>query len=146
MTKWVVASLSEYLSLSHLADMIGDSKREAIDRLLKAQTGKGRSTKELGLARDAASSIVARPAAGNGRGLAIRFHSTLQDGLPLVRLGFPGPRFVSRSLEAPTRARHTPLKQCHAPGCLQVAKYRSVRQTELGGCSAHHLRLIESKL
>ena len=131
--------------MSHLADVIGDSKREAIDRLLKAQTGKGRSTKELGLARDAASSIVARPAAGNGRGLAIRFHSTLRDGLPSVRLGFPGPRSLS-SLEAPTRAGHTLLKQCHAPGCLQVAKYRSVRQTELGGCSAHHLRLIESKL
>jgi hypothetical protein len=128
MIKWVVASLSEYLSLSHLADVIGDSKREAIDRLLKAQTGKGRSTKELGLARDAASSIVARPAAGKSRGLAIRFHSTLQDGLPLVRLGFPGPRFVSRSLEAPTRARHTPLKQCPAV-CRLLNIGVSVRQS-----------------
>lgn len=122
-----------------------NDKREAIDRLLKAQTGKGRSSKDDNTLRDGTGpitpgSVVERRPAGP---CELRYVSSISSEEVRLRLGVVD-GVLPPTDWLPISSRPRP-KHCAVPDCKQLFKYRLVNHPQVGACSLGHLQTLEQR-
>lgn len=130
-------------------NMCGRVQMEAINRLLKAQSGRGRGTRtprggEDG-SRDGSMAAGGEESQMTPRTL-IRLTSTIKDGDFKMSLSFPKREqdvlaAVPKTQSTSAFAEH--VGRCGVKGCDRERIYRCTKKPEVGGCSLAHLKEVQ---
>lgn len=125
---------------------------EAINRLLKAQSGRGRGTRTPRGGEEGSRAGSVPPGGIDGTPAAaphlIRIVSTIKEGDFKMSVSLP----VNQDVKFETARPETSLAfkdhsgSCGLAGCEQRRIYRSPKRPDVGACCAEHLKRVEAGL